>query len=356
MSDTHTLTAETLETLSQILSCYGLKLQNATAHRKIWCLNTSAGYKYLKRTKLNQYDLIFINEAIEYLQANGFNQVPQLIPSHCNQPYVQINNELYVLTDWFEGEELNFDKPDDLIEATQLLAEFHIKAAGFEPSLPNYRTNWYSWPAKLALRIEELNDFRRLAAFEKEESEFSRLYLRYFNPFYRQAINAYQRLLDSFYQIVAYEAYSIKSFCHHDYSARNLLRTKDRRLILIDFDYCIRDLRIHDLINLLVRNLKHNDWEIELCQIILNNYNQISKLEPEEIEVMYCLLCWPQDFWQVGLQYYHEKLPWTKKRFIKKLEQIIDTRFQREQFLQLFPGNNGIFKWQEPVGRQAINS
>jgi Ser/Thr protein kinase RdoA (MazF antagonist) len=126
------------------------------------------------------------------------------------------------------------------------------------------------------------------------------------------------------------------------------LRLSDGQLCLVDFDYAIRDLRIHDLINLLVRNLRHNEWHLDVCNLILHEYHRRSKLSADEIEVMHILLSWPQDFWQVGLQYYVEQLPWPAKRFLHKLEHRIEARFMREKFLSQFPQNNIIYQWNEP--------
>lgn len=347
--------SEDFEELSRITEAYGLQLYHADNCRKIWCLNTSGGFKYLKRTKLNRDELFFIYELLEYLQRGQFKTVPRLYLNLSGEPFTETDGNLYILTDWYFANELNFQTEADLKQASRFLAEFHHHAEGFEPSLPKQRTFWYSWPSKLEKRISELDYFRSLAINDKEVSAFSRLYLRYFEPFYRQAVQSYERLLDSSYQSVAYEAFQRKTVCHHDYSGRNLLRLSDNTLCLVDFDYAIRDIRIHDLINLLVRNLRHNEWSLETCNVILNEYHIHSRLSADEIEVMYILLSWPQDFWQVGLQYYVEKLPWTSKRFLRKLEHSIAARFMREKFLSEFPGGNAIFRWNEPPDNPELS-
>lgn len=343
------------EKLQLILNNYGLKLFDADSYRKIWRLRTNEGYKYLKKSKLNEEELFFIAEVLIFLNQRGFKTAPPYLTGKNGLPFVNSDGDLYVLTDWYFGKELDYSSLNDLRQAIYFLADFHYHGKGFEPSIPNFRTFWYSWPAKLERRINELEDFRRMALAEKEESTFSRLYLRYFELFYRKAQISYERLLDSLYQNIAQDAFIQKSLCHHDYSGRNVIHTFNHQFILVDFDYCLRDIRIHDLINLIVRNLKHNDWNINLCRFILQEYHRVSPLTPEEIEVMYVLLSWPQDFWQVGLQYYYEKLPWPPRRFLKKLESKIDHRFQKEQFLRDFPTENSIFHWKEALNKDALS-
>jgi spore coat protein, CotS family len=325
------------ENISDIIAKFGLRFQAYKSYRRVWRVETDAGFKYLKRSKLSREDLWFIDEAHQYLQQRAFDNIPRLARSITGEPFVSEAGNLYIATDWYSGTELDFNILMDLRQAARFLAEFHLKSAGFQPSRVNeQRSCWLTWPQKLEQRLEQLRDFRRLATAEKESSVFSRLYLRNFEPYYRQAVASYEALVNSPYTIVAEQAFKDQSFCHHDYSSRNLLRTYHNRLLLIDFDYCLLDLRIHDLINLLVRNLKHNNWPLALGEFILSEYQAICRLTPEELEVMYVLLCWPQEFWQVGLQYYYEKLPWPKERFIKKLRHKINYRAARDRFLDEF--------------------
>lgn len=343
ISDSNEAASLEAENLTLIVACFGLKLLGWKVHRKIYCLETDAGLKYLKKTKLQAKDIYFISEALAHLQSRGFVSVPQFERSKNGEPFVSINSELYVMSDWYASQELDFEDLTDLSQAIRFLGEFHRCAAGFHPSIPNpERTCWLTWPDKLEERLRQLKDFRRLALAEKESSEFSRLFLRHFEPFYRQANLSLEALVASAYPGIAAEAAKARYFCHHDYSNRNVLRTDEQQLVLVDFDYCLLDLRIHDLINLLVRSLKHNQWRIELGKFIISEYHTINQLTPDELDVMYILLCWPQEYWQVGLQYYYEKLPWPKERFLKKLRHKINYQRERESFLQAFPLEIGV--------------
>lgn len=329
---------ETRDDIANVIEEFGLHLRSVQSIRKIWRVKTDIGYKYLKRSKLNPAELQFIYEALEYLDTRSFPGILRLALSKNGLPFVAHQNGLYIMTDWVFSREVDFCILMDLKQASRFLAGFHLTSQGFSPRahLPE-RMLWFNWPSKLELRLRQLERFRELALSEREESAFSRLYLSFYDYFRRQGEAAYQALLHSPYREVAGSAAAVKSFCHHDYSGRNLLRAFDNRLILIDFDYSLSDLRIHDLINLLVRNLKHSHWAIDICRFILKEYHSVARLSAEELEVMRVLLIWPQDFWQVGLQYYYEKLPWPRERFLKKLESKIKDWKEREDFLREFP-------------------
>jgi CotS family spore coat protein len=325
------------EDIDEIIAQFGLQFKTCQAYRRVWKVETSEGVKYLKKSKLSTAEIRFIDEAQRFLYHQNFTHLPKLAWSRHHEPFVTFRENLYILTDWYLGTELDFRILMDLKQASRFLAKFHMKSAGFKPSQPiPERTCWLGWPRKLEERLKQMRDFQRLANLEKESSVFSRLYLRNFGPFYQQAVASFEALLKSSYPKVAEAASTNLSFCHHDYSGRNILRTYEDQLLLVDFDYCLLDLRIHDLINLMVRNLKHNGWRLEVSDFILNEYETVSPLTAEELDVMYVLLCWPQDFWQVGLQYYYEKLPWPKERFIKKLRHKIYYRGSRNRFLYEF--------------------
>jgi CotS family spore coat protein len=328
-----------------VMQHYGLAVRSSRQYRKVWRLETGQTSLYLKKTKLNPTKIHFIHAALTHLKQQGFDQAPPLMINSQGEPFIRGTDGLYVLTSWLNGRELDFRLFMDLKQASTFLARFHLHSRGFTPPPPAVRSDWPDWPNQLAFRITQLKDFCRLAQAQKETAPFSRLFLRYFEPFYRQAVASWERLLTTPYPEVAATARQQSGFCHHDYSGRNILRTYDNRLALVDFDYCLQDIRIHDLINLLVRNLKHNNWRMELCRLILTTYHQTAALTPAEVEVMQVLLSWPQDFWQIGLQYYVEKLPWPAERFLKKLEHRIRQRFEREQFLKEFAEHNGVHRW-----------
>ncbi len=328
---------ETRDLIANVIEQFGLHLRSIQSIRKIWRIKTDTGYKYLKKSKLSPAELQFIYEALEYLYSRSFPGILRLALSKNGLPFVAHQGELYIMTDWVFSREVDFSILMDLKQASRLLAEFHLKGQGFTPlaNLPA-RTLWLSWPSKMELRLRQMDHFQEIALTEQKKSDFSRIYLSYFEFYRRQGEEAYQALLQSPYWEVASIAASVKSFCHHDFSGRNLLRAFDNRLVLIDFDYSLLDLRIHDLINLTARNLKHSHWNPNICRFILKEYHQIAPLTAEELEVMRILFVWPHDFWQVGLQYYYEKLPWPKERFIKKLEDKIKDRMEREGFLREF--------------------
>ena len=77
-------------------------------------------------------------------------------------------------------------------------------------------------------------------------------------------------------------------------------------------------------------------WDLEKAEFILSVYNESFKIYKREIPVMAGFIAFPQDFWQVGIQYYWEKQNWGEEFFMTKLKKIIDDREEREEFVEEF--------------------
>ena len=104
-------------------------------------------------------------------------------------------------------------------------------------------------------------------------------------------------------------------------------------ITIIDFDYCILDVYLHDLSSLLLRAMNHGRWSQERMKIILNAYRSDHRLLDEDFKIMAAFMEFPQDFWQRGLQYYWEKKSWTDEFYIKKLKEYDEDNKNKQNFL-----------------------
>ena len=129
---------------------------------------------------------------------------------------------------------------------------------------------------------------------------------------------------------------SYHGFCHHDYANHNVLIDTDKKINIIDFDYCMLDSGLHDLASLMLRAMKNCRWSIDRAIFILEAYGSINEIEETDIPIMAAFMEFPQDFWQIGLQYYIEKQPWEEKFFQKKLLKYLDDRYEKEDFIEEF--------------------
>jgi len=327
-----------------VVARYGLRLYAAnelpTATSRILKLDTDRGLKVLKRSRISPAEIRFVHAVQEHLAAAGFADAPRFLLTCDGEPFCGSGNDVYVVADWVEANHSSLKRTAELAAAVAKIAELHEKGAGFQPpaDLAPDRIRWGRWPEIFRSRLDQLGVFRRLAREARTRTAFDRRYMGLLEYYWDQAATAIAMLLRTRYRRLMDLEQRRRSLCHHDLTHRNILFRENGGVYLLDFDYCICDSRLHDLGSLIVRRCKRLGWRVAAAESLLRLYSKSAErpLSPEELEVLAAFLHWPQDFWQVGLQYYVEKQPWPLSRFLSSLERKTSDRKDRESFTASF--------------------
>lgn len=327
-----------------VVARYGLKLVAArpvrAATTRVMFVETNRGPKVLKRSRISPAEIRFVHAAQEHLAGRGFADAPRFLPTTGGEPFCGSGGEVYVLADWVEGSHSRLKRPSEIKAALAKVAELHSKAEGFVPPAgsPADRIRWGRWPETFRNRLDQLGVFRRLAREARTRTAFDRRYMGLLEYYWDQAATAIAMLLRTRYRRLMDIERRRNSLCHHDLTYRNILLREDSGVHLVDFDYCICDTRLHDVGSMIIRRCRSFGWRIGVAQKVLELYTGHADrpLTPEELEVMTAFLHWPQDFWQVGLQYYVERQPWPLDRFLSSLDRKTSDRREREAFLASF--------------------
>ncbi|MGM9973142.1 MAG: phosphotransferase, partial [Clostridiaceae bacterium] len=125
-------------------------------------------------------------------------------------------------------------------------------------------------------------------------------------------------------------------FCHHDFAHHNILIVDQGKVKIIDFDYCILDSNLHDLSSLLLRAMKNGRWEIEKSELILNSYGEEKTIRQEQIPIMAAFMEFPQDYWQIGIQYYWEQQSYGEEFFVNRLRKVKEDILDKQEFIEEF--------------------
>lgn len=326
------------------MKMYRLKVLKTEKTRKVFHIKTPNGDFALKPTQMSEETIEFIQLVLSELSQRGFPVEPFILTDE-GRNFSIFEGARFLLSPWFSGREANFDRLGDLMFGAKLLARLHQDSQGLSgESVPAERRRWGSWPRIFSNRIHQLESFQELSKSGREN--FERIYHRFAPHFLFQAEESLANLsLSPYFFITAIES-SHSYLCHHDFSGRNLLvNPVDCRLL--DFDYCIADLRLHDVANLILRLLRHDEWQSGRASFALKIYHRQYPLTEEHLRVLHLFLCWPQDFWQLGLQYFIERLPWPMERFLRTLNKKIADEPARQRFLREFPKENGIIPFRK---------
>jgi CotS family spore coat protein len=328
-----------------VLARFGLGLRTATplpGAARVQKVETDAGTWVLKRSRLAEGEIGFVHAAQEHLHRAGFAGTPRFRETSDGKPYCTVDGEAMVLTSWVEGEARELKRRRDVAAAVRRLVELHEVSRGFAPprELPATaaRMVWGRWPEIWRARLDQLSVFRRLAHESDAKTAFDRRYIGLMSYHWDQAATAIAMLVRTQYRRLMEIERLAGILCHHDLAHHNILFRADNSVYLIDFDYCIGDTRLHDIGSLIIRQCKRFGWDLAWAETVIGCYNRsaAAPLSAEELGVMAAFIHWPQDFWQVGLQYYIERQPWPLRRFLGSLERKTAGGRERERFLAAF--------------------
>lgn len=316
---------------------YDMEVKDITRVKNVMHIFTNRGDLCLKRVKYRKEHFLFILSAMMHLADNGFDGIIPLIPSRWGEPYIELEDGYGFLTKWISCRECDYSNPIELKKAAAALGRIHNTSQNFTPPEGcEPRIGWGKWVEKFSARIDELMLFKSIIKGKAELSHFDSLYLENVDFYINQAFSAVEHLKNTKYFELMQEEMKRRSFCHHDYAHHNVLISDDFKVFVIDFDYCICDSRLHDLSSLIIRNMRHGNWNMEKAQYIIDCYLKEGWLHKDEIPVMNAFMEFPQDFWQVGLQYYVEKQDWDEAHFNKRLNNAVNDKIDRQQFLDEF--------------------
>jgi len=323
------------ELIREVENRYDLEVQRFAREGPIYVLQTSSGLKGLKKSGLSQLELEYITHSLADIDKQGCTSVVVPLPASDGSRYFRFQDSYYFLMHWVKGRHCDYLSETDAVAVAKTLGRLHDASQGikFDP-VPDTRWLLGFWPLYLSRRLDQMKAFAREARAKTVPSSFDQLYLRDFNRYYRQGIEGLEKLADSSYFDLCQDL-SLRAFCHRDLAYHNVLMD-DEGIKFLDFDYSMVDLGLHDLADLLLRNLVLLDWNWERAKRILAAYSSVVQLDSRAYPVLAAFLHFPHEYWQIGLQYYYEKQRWSEAYFLARYERKLKSPHLRQRFLHTF--------------------
>ncbi|MGE5632305.1 MAG: CotS family spore coat protein [Caulobacteraceae bacterium] len=316
---------------------YGFRIKNIQNIRNISRIETDCGVKCFKKAHMSPSFFLFMYSAVNHLKRNGYEGVIPYTETLDGSICIPEDKYVYYVVDWVDSRECRFRKEDELKMAIGAAAELHKASTGYTPPKGAKPRIYYNkWIDKFERKCIELLEFSKAIEDKEYIDDFDEIYSKYLSYYWHQGKESIQMLKESPYSEISQCSEEKGEFCHHDMANHNFLISDDNMVYLIDFDYCIMDTRLHDISSLVIRNMRYGIWDIGKAYFILNEYDKLYPISKKELQVMKAFMTFPQDFWQVGLQYYVEKQPWNMEYFLMRLNRIVDDTEIRGKFLQDF--------------------
>lgn len=290
--------------LSCILSDFGIensnfekiKEKNTKRNRIVYKINFYDNFFCLKQTYFEKKDILFIYSYLKWLNSYKF-EVPYLINSKYNEPFVNYNNKFFILMKWIDGEKLNYDNLTECIKSITLLGRIHK----FSSNVPliygsSSITNFLNLSQKYKKSFKELHRMYSIA--KNLNDNFSYIFLQNFDILTHMVY-----ISKSFAQTIVFDNLS-KSICHGDFVNKNIL-INNKNIIPIDFDRSCINYSIFDLCYFLRRYLRRTstNWDFKSAITLLKYYNKINPLFLDEYLYLISYLSFPQKFFKISKFY-----------------------------------------------------
>lgn len=319
----------------RLFEAMDLKIKQITPVRSVYRIVTDRGFFCLKKLRFPIEDMKFIFEAVEHLRGKGFSNAFSIVKQKNGDNFIDFKGEKYFLTEWIDGRECDFLNPIDLDAAVEVLASLHTAAEGYPPAAcPQSRCYYGKWPENFIRRIDEMKRIKERVLAKPEKSDIDKIYLNYVDMCITDGEEALLLLEKTDYKGLSEDAEKKGSFIHHDFAHHNILHTFDGKTYVVDFDYSIMDIRMHDIGSLIIRNMKKSNWDIDKALNILEGYDRRNPISSEELKVLTPFFLFPQDFWMISRQYYIERKEWDEEDYADKMNTKSEYTLMRRKFIE----------------------
>lgn len=318
------------EDLKKILSHYpidviSIKNENYKVKKGVWWIETSKGYKILKKNSIPKEKLEFIIAAIEYLANNGIN-MPKIIESKDGKKYVEIDGANYMLNEAIEGVAPSSKTPNGQKRIVTELGKFHAASKGFQPPTNcNPSILLGTFENKVSKKMKKLNEYYLTEKNNNSHSEFGEIILKEFPYFYSLMERSLKEHNNSYYSDWVNEVKNINCLAHQDFIDGNLILTDSNEIFVLDPDSLSIELPIKDIRKFLNKVMKkRGGWDINVTKNILSWYQEANPLKPCEWEVLKSTIMYPHLFAGIMSKYYQKReTSWQEAKYVKKLKDVI---------------------------------
>ncbi|HHT62378.1 MAG: CotS family spore coat protein [Bacillota bacterium] len=293
--------------VKEILAYWGESPREVEIVRDIFRIRTDNGVRCLKKSNKNLDRVLFMMDAMDYVQGQGFSNLARCYPTQNKEMAVTYQGSVYYLQQWLEGRELDYHNLEDMVLAAEVLGRFHRASIGFIPH-PGYqaKNKLGKWPKKLRERTADLRKYLSLARDRLVSGGFEEILLKHGNWLLYHAEKSIERLSQSHYQDLVDEARDWGGLVHGDTASRNFIR-QGKNIFMIDFDAIALDIFVTDLWRLLRRTLSRGRWEPAAAEQILNAYHNYVPIEPRHKEVLGAFLQFPEIPWRIINKYFQNE-------------------------------------------------
>ncbi len=239
----------------------------------------------------------------------------------------------FYITPWPEFRKVRFGNSYDLKAIIHLLAFFRIiiHDNGFLFYLAEKKSG-FNLPDKYREINKQLDSFEMLALHRLRSTTFDYQFLSYLPEVRQQIKLAIEIIENSGYQ-EAINRLSSPDIIINKLTRHNLGLDQEGRVVCFQLDDYRWDLPIIDLAIFLIKTGRSSRWDPNWFQMILKEYETHFSLTKLEYQIIHSYIAFPWSFYRLVSRYYYNRVDWTLRNFIEKLNRLMEDEPHRKGFL-----------------------
>lgn len=331
------LKSKELKMIKKVVSNYNFTVSDVKKVRSAYKIETDKGMFCLKRMKHGSKKAYNGNYLTTELKKNNFYNTAGYIKTINNKLFIHYKEYVFYITEWINGDECNMNDIKETINCIKLLANFHSACKNIDKSKLYINDNTKNLVVFFTHCVNDMKSYKNVISTKRLKNEFDEEYENLIDKYCNLGLLSLKLLSESSYLNFLKNHENKKTICHNSFYYQNIIK-KDDKYYIIDLDSIIVDFEISDLGKIIRRLMfkKEYDWNFDKAKLIIEAYTSINKLTKAELQIMLAIIIFPHKFWKLGKKRYTKCKNWTEKKYIKRLNRILDVGQFEDKFIEKY--------------------
>jgi len=287
----------------------------------------------LKEYKGASDRLSFIADRLIKIKENGFSEIEEIVPNKEGSYFcTDYDRTTYIVKRYFGAKECNIREKQECLEAIQALGRLHKAMTGIVVGEP-YKVDSLPLLYEIDKRNAELARVRKYLKSKGRKSEFELFLQANYDYFYENALAVAEQLAKEDTSGWCKKIEDEQTYSHGDYQYHNILMD-ETGCHIINFEKMAPDNPVKDLYFFMRKLLEKNNWDLVLGRELLHTYNEVRKLQEEDILQLKYRFLYPEKFRKIVNYYFNSSKSWISCKNTEKLESILQQEEDRNTLIQ----------------------
>lgn len=316
----------------EVLEQYELTMESARRGRGAWICKTDRGFVLLREYRGTTKRLEFEEAVLASLREQGGIRVDSYVRNKEGELLSTAEDgSRYIVKEWYPDRECEVQNEEEAVRAVEVIARLHRQLRLIVPEEDWNLGSILTEPMEKEMERHnrELRRVRNFISRKRKKSEFELSVIETFEPFFAQAKEACDGLL----QMGREQGMPEQYLCHGELNQHHILKGEDG-IAITEFHRMHLGVQAGDVYHFIRKVLEKHDWDRALGHRLLTAYDAVLSMGAKDREYLYYLFLYPEKYWKQLNFYYNAGKTWIPARNTEKIKKLAAQQEARASFLR----------------------